>query len=231
VCHHASVVAVASQHSEMQTDDHAFVVARLHLPSDCSDRAAVAAAWPPDTLGFSNLDPPGPAQQHTDLWGTASSAPAGAAPQDASPVSTGSASSAPAAAGPTLFNLSSEVLDAAAVEGSAAAERSPRPRQSSTHAHAHGSVTAGSAGPMRSRDSGYTSAEPFGVGSDEMAPAGAAGGFAGTMGQPQAGGAHGGVHHSHHSHHKSILIRTPAVQGAVMHVDQYGQGSSSPLGN
>lgn len=51
----------------MQPDDHAFVVARLHLPSDCSDRAAVAAAWPPDTLGFSNLDPPGPTQQHTDL--------------------------------------------------------------------------------------------------------------------------------------------------------------------
>jgi hypothetical protein len=51
----------------MQSDDHAFVVARVHLPSECSDRAAVAAAWPPDTLGFGNLDPLGPAQQQPDL--------------------------------------------------------------------------------------------------------------------------------------------------------------------
>lgn len=42
------------------------MVARLHLPADPSDRAAVAAAWPPDTLGFSNLDPQPP--QQPDLW-------------------------------------------------------------------------------------------------------------------------------------------------------------------
>jgi len=53
------------QHSELQPDDHAFVVARLPLPADCGDAAAVAAAWPPDTLGFSNLDPP--ATQGLDL--------------------------------------------------------------------------------------------------------------------------------------------------------------------
>jgi hypothetical protein len=221
----------------MQPDDHAFVVARLHLPSDCSDRAAVAAAWPPDTLGFSNLDPPGSAQQHTDLWETAAARTTGPTPLSAASAASASA----AAAGPTLFNLGSGVLDAAAMQSPrSASERSPRPRSSSAHAHAHGSVTAGNSGPMRSKDSGYTSAEPLGVGSDEMALAGAGGGFAGPcMGQPQAGGVPGAVnysHHSHHGHHKSIVIRTPAVQGAVMHVDagkgaQYGQGSSSPLGN
>jgi hypothetical protein len=36
----------------MQPDDQAFVVARLPLPANCSGRAHVTAAWPPDTLGF-----------------------------------------------------------------------------------------------------------------------------------------------------------------------------------
>lgn len=39
----------------LQPDDHAFVVAHLQ-----------GTAWPPDTLGFSNLDPPLPPEQ-TDL--------------------------------------------------------------------------------------------------------------------------------------------------------------------
>jgi hypothetical protein len=46
----------------MQPDDYAFVVARLPLPADCSDSAAVAAAWPPDTLGFGHMHPPAPQQ-------------------------------------------------------------------------------------------------------------------------------------------------------------------------
>lgn len=50
----------------MQSGDHAFVVARLHLPADPSDRAAVAAAWPPDTLGFSNLGSQPAEQQKLD---------------------------------------------------------------------------------------------------------------------------------------------------------------------
>jgi hypothetical protein len=41
----------------MRADDRLFVIARLDVPLDCSDRAAVAAAWPPDTLGFGNQDP------------------------------------------------------------------------------------------------------------------------------------------------------------------------------
>jgi hypothetical protein len=47
----------------LQPDDNAFVVARLQLPVDPSDRAAVAAAWPPDTLGFGHLDASAPEQQ------------------------------------------------------------------------------------------------------------------------------------------------------------------------
>lgn len=49
----------------MQADDRAFVVARLHVALDCSDRAAVAAAWPPDTLGFGNQTPQ--RFEHVDL--------------------------------------------------------------------------------------------------------------------------------------------------------------------
>jgi hypothetical protein len=57
------LAAPAVQHSDLQPHDHAFVVARLPLPADCSDSAAVAAAWPPDTLGFGHLHPSTPQQQ------------------------------------------------------------------------------------------------------------------------------------------------------------------------
>jgi hypothetical protein len=242
------------QHSLMEPEDNAFVVARLPLPADSTDTAAVAAAWPPDTLGYSNLKPQPPQQPDLVL---AELAALHAQDAQAQPGVSGGDSNSGSSLGGGLWPLRQRTRSTASAPGAGAvggasaqpvhAWSDPQPVRYSTlqqldrnsdsspaRARGEGSGRAShDASSLGRADSGYSAPEPI-VRGDSGYADGPAGGLSADVSTAAAGGVPsireagpGGQQQQQQPERvRSILVKVPGVQGAVMHTSS-GKGRNT----
>jgi hypothetical protein len=228
----------AAQHAEMQPDDNAFVVARLQLPIDPSDTAAVAAAWPPDTLGFGHLGYPDASapgttqqqqqlqQQEPEMWAPAGpDADADAPPAAATLTSLDSWLPTDAAAASDTVTTAvgtAPVGPRGAMTAGGAVQQQQQQRQQQDSNRAASSPGAISSFPlygvvqsaMRSAGSGYLSQQPAGQGTEQEDMAGAVP-RGGTTAPGSPGGAGGGG--GQQAARRSVRVVPPGIPGGVVY--------------